>query len=190
VAGTEPREVAGLGRPETPAEKNERVTKARAERRARQTTRNLVWSLLSSLGIVALLIIVVVRPDANLIESVDYQAVAKEISSEVPSEPITPQLSELWSANRAEISREPGAEITWSIGLLGPESSYVFIDQGFEADASWVSLRTELTLGQTMLMSSSMRTHHRPSSSAAPLSGPLAKWPMKCPTNSRGVDHE
>jgi|TARA_B110000503_G_scaffold69219_1_gene107975 hypothetical protein len=143
VAGTEPREVAGLGRPETPAEKNERVTKARAERRARQTTRNLVWSLLSSLGIVALLIIVVVRPDANLIESVDYQAVAKEISSEVPSEPITPQLSELWSANRAEISREPGAEITWSIGLLGPESSYVFIDQGFEADASWVSLRTE-----------------------------------------------
>jgi len=143
VAGTEPREVAGLGRPETPVEKNERVTKARADRRARQTTRNLVWSLLSSLGVVALLIIVVVRPDASLIDSVDFEAVAQEISSEVPGEPITPQLSELWSSNRAEITREPGAEITWSIGLLGPESSYVFIDQGFEADASWVSLRTE-----------------------------------------------
>ncbi|MBT7802785.1 MAG: DUF4245 domain-containing protein, partial [Microbacteriaceae bacterium] len=78
MASQEPREVAGLGRPETPAEKHDRVTKARAERRARQTTRNLVWSLLTSLGIVALLIIVVVRPDNTLVESVDYHSVAAE----------------------------------------------------------------------------------------------------------------
>jgi len=143
VASQEPREVAGLGRPETPAEKHDRVTKARAERRARQTTRNLVWSLLTSLGIVALLIIVVVRPDNTLVESVDYHSVAAEISDELPGRAVVPQLSEQWSANRAGISQEPGASVTWSLGLLGPESSYVFLDQGFSADPSWVALRTD-----------------------------------------------
>ncbi|MDA9787011.1 DUF4245 family protein, partial [Pontimonas sp.] len=32
---------------------------------------------------------------------------------------------------------------TWSIGLLGPEDSYVFVDQGFDATESWVALRVE-----------------------------------------------
>ena len=75
MADKEPREVAGLGRPETPLEKNDRVQKARRERRARQTTRNLVWSLLTSLGVVALLIVVVVRPDTNLVEDIDWRVV-------------------------------------------------------------------------------------------------------------------
>jgi hypothetical protein len=138
-----PREVAGLGRPETPQERQERVAAARLERRARANMRNLVWSLLASLGVVALLVIVVVRPDTNLVETVDWVAIADEAEAQLPSPPITPMLSELWSANRAEISTEPGALATWSIGLLGPEQSYVFVDQGFGADSLWLSSRTE-----------------------------------------------
>ncbi len=139
----EPSEVAGLGRPETPAEKNERVQKARAERKARQNMRNLVWSLLASLGVVALLVIVVVRPDESLVESVQWEAVAEEAAPSLPGAPIVPRLSELWESNRAEIRKEPGADATWSIGFLGPEQSYVFVDQGFGADASWVQQRLD-----------------------------------------------
>lgn len=130
-----------MGRPETPAEKNERVQKARAERKARQNMRNLVWSLLASLGVVALLVIVVVRPDESLVESVQWEAVAEEAAPSLPGAPIVPRLSELWESNRAEIRKEPGADATWSIGFLGPEQSYVFVDQGFGADASWVQQR-------------------------------------------------
>ena len=143
MADKEPREVAGLGRPETPLEKNDRVQKARQERRARQTTRNLVWSLLTSLGIVALLIVVVVRPDTNLVEDIDWRSVAEESAGSLPSKPLYPQLYDLWSSNRAEIVNEPGADIVWSIGLLGPENSYVSFDQGFGADATWVAGKVE-----------------------------------------------
>lgn len=138
-----PSEVAGLGRPETPAEKNERVQNARAERKARQNMRNLVWSLLASLGVVALLVIVVVRPDESLVESVQWEAVAEQAAPGLPGTPIVPRLSEMWESNRAEVRKEPGAEATWSIGFLGPEQSYVFVDQGFGADASWVQQRLD-----------------------------------------------
>lgn len=139
----EPPEVAGLGRPETPAEKNDRVQKARAERKARQNMRNLVWSLLASLGVVALLVIVVVRPDESLRDSVEWEAIAEQATPGLPGAPIVPRLSDLWESNRAEVRNEPGASATWSIGFLGPEQSYVFVDQGFGADTSWVAKRTE-----------------------------------------------
>lgn len=139
----QPREVAGLGRPETPAEKNDRVTTARIERRSHQTARNLVWSLLVSLGVVALLVVVVVRPNVNLVDEVDWRSVAEESAGVLPAEPVAPLLYDLWTSNRAEILGEPGTEITWSIGLLGPENSYVAFDQGFGAGASWVAAKVE-----------------------------------------------
>jgi hypothetical protein len=142
MAGKAPREVAGLGRPETPREKSERVATARAERKARQNTRNLVWSLLASLGVVALLVILVVRPDTNLVDEVDWVDIAAEAKDQLPGEPIVPMLSDLWSSNRAEITSEAGSTATWSIGLLGPERSYVFVDQGFDADVLWLAERT------------------------------------------------
>jgi len=143
MPGKERPEVAGLGRPETPAEKNERVRAARAERKARQNMRNLVWSLLASLGVVALLVIVVVRPDDSLRDAVQWEVVAEQAAPGLPGEPVVPRLSELWESNRAEVRKEPGSEATWSIGFLGPEQSYVFVDQGFGADDLWVIRRTE-----------------------------------------------
>jgi len=129
--------------PENPEDKAARVAKARAERRARQNMRNLIWSMLASLGVVALLVIVVVRPDANLVEEIDWREVAEQSTGQLPGEPVVPMLSGLWTSNRAEVTQEPGADITWSIGLLGPEDSYVFVDQGFGANDSWVAQRVE-----------------------------------------------
>lgn len=142
MATKQPREVAGLGRPETPVETQARVAKSRAERRARQTFPNLVWSMAASLGVVALLIFVVVRPDDNLVPSVDWIDVATSASAQLPGEPIAPTLREGWSANRAEVSDEPGTSAVWSIGLLSPDAAFVFLDQGFDADARWIAERT------------------------------------------------
>jgi hypothetical protein len=105
--------------------------------------RNLVWSMLASLGVVALLVIVVVRPDTNLVQEIDWQEIAVQSADQLPGEPVSPRLSELWTSNRAEVTQEPGADVTWSIGLLGPEDSYVFVDQGFGANDAWVALRVE-----------------------------------------------
>ena len=143
MAAKKPREVAGLGRPETPEETRERVAKARAERRARQTFPNLIWSMAASLGVVALLIFVVVRPDENLVPAVDWVEVATTAGAQLPAEPIAPDLPEGWSANRAEITEEPGTSQVWSVGLLSPDDAFVFVDQGFDADTSWVAERTQ-----------------------------------------------
>lgn len=142
MARKEPREVAGLGRPETPEETRERVSRARAERRARQTIRNLVWSMLASLGVVAVLVLVVARPDSNLVETINWSEVAQEAAGQLPDAPVSPVLVEGWTANRAEVSSAPGADAVWSIGLLSPDGAFVFLDQGFSADIRWVAERT------------------------------------------------
>jgi hypothetical protein len=105
--------------------------------------RNLVWSMLASLGVVALLVIVVVRPDTDLVQQIDWREVAEQSADQLPGEPVTPMLSDLWTSNRAEVTSEPGSEVTWSIGLLGPEDTYVFVDQGFGANEAWVAQRVE-----------------------------------------------
>jgi hypothetical protein len=129
--------------PEDPEDKAARLAKARAERKARQNMRNLVWSMLASLGVVALLVIVVVRPDTDLVQQIDWREVAEQSADQLPGEPVTPMLSDLWTSNRAEVTAEPGADLTWSIGLLGPEDTYVFVDQGFGANEAWVAQRVE-----------------------------------------------
>lgn len=142
MASKEPREVAGLGRAETPQEKADRIQKARAERKARQNMRNLVWSLLTSLAVVAALVFVVARPDTNLVTPVEWREIAEQAADQAPGALVVPDLSDQWSANRAEISGEPGTTTLWSIGFLGPDQSFVFLDQGFGATEQWLSEQT------------------------------------------------
>ena len=55
--------VAELGRAETPGETAERKAAASATRRSGQTALNLFIAVLASLGVVAFVVVVVVRPD-------------------------------------------------------------------------------------------------------------------------------
>ncbi len=109
--------------PENPEDKAARVARARAERRQRQNMRNLVWSVLASLGLVALLVIVVVRPDTNLVEEIDWREVAG--AKRRPATRVilsVPRLSDLWTSNRAEVTKEPGADsdlVDWFVGTRG-----------------------------------------------------------------------
>lgn len=140
-----PREVAGLGRPETPDERSARIAKTRAERRSRQTVKNLIWSMLASLGVVIVLVLVVARPDDNLVQPVEWTSVAEKAKEDLSPSVVQPTLPEGWSANRAEVTNEPGTGGVWSLGLISDDRAYVFLDQGFTADASWVAGRTQLS---------------------------------------------
>ena len=132
--------VAELGRPETPDEIADRKAAASARRRGNQTTLNLVLALLASLGIVALIVLVVVRPQSVDRPAVDYHATAVDAQKAVDVPLAVPELPDGWSANRAELvpAGADGVE-SWQIGLLTPSTQYIGFVQGIDANATWVS---------------------------------------------------
>lgn len=135
--------VAELGRAETPDEIAQRKAEARDRRRASQTTLNLVLALIASLGIVALIVLVVVRPQNVEREPVDYAAIAADAQGESDVPLVVPQLPEGWSANRAELvgAGADGVQ-SWQIGLLTPSGQYIGLVQGIDANDTWVSEQT------------------------------------------------
>jgi hypothetical protein len=135
--------VAELGRAETPDEIADRKAAASARRRSNQTAVNLVLALLASLGVVALVVLVVVRPDSIERDPVDYAAVAADAQGAVDVPLVVPDLPEGWTANRAELQTGEGDGIdSWEIGLLTPGEQYIGLVQGIRGDPLWVSEQT------------------------------------------------
>lgn len=131
------RIVAELGRPETPDETAARKAETSRRHRANQTMRNLVWSLIASLAVVLFLVLVVVRPDPAPPAAVDYIAVAAEAEGAVETDLAAPVLPPGWSANAAEI-RADGDIQTWYIGLITPSGQFIALNQGLDANETWV----------------------------------------------------
>ncbi len=135
--------VAELGRPETPDEVADRKAAASAKRRANQTPLNLVFALLASLGVVALVVLVVVRPSSIPRDPIDYAAVAADAQGSVDVPLVVPDLPAGWTANRAELETGTGDGIdSWQIGLLTPGEQYIGLVQGVRVDQRWVSEQT------------------------------------------------
>lgn len=135
--------VAELGRAETPDEIAARKAAASERRRASQTAFNLVIALVASLGVVALIVLVVVRPQSVEREPVDYASVAADAQGGVDVPLAVPELPEGWSANRAELVA-PGADgvQAWEIGLITPSDQYIGLVQGVDANSSWIAKET------------------------------------------------
>jgi hypothetical protein len=132
--------VAELGRPETPEETAARKAENSRKHRANQTTRNLVASLVSSLLVVAFLILVIPRSESSLLKPVDYTAAAAEAT--VPNRTaLAPALPPDWTANAAEI-RQNGGVTVWYIGFLTPAGEFIALEQGFDANETWLSTHT------------------------------------------------
>jgi hypothetical protein len=111
----------------------------RAARRANQTTFNLVLALIASLGVVALLVAVVIRPDVSR-PAVDYVAAGSSAQGGVDEPLAVPELPEGWSANRAELVSAPADGVTrWEVGFLTPAGDYIGFVQGVDANASWLA---------------------------------------------------
>ncbi|RPE76639.1 uncharacterized protein DUF4245 [Curtobacterium sp. PhB137] len=131
--------VAELGRPETAEETWARKDAARTARRQHQTAFNLVIALIASLGIVLFLVAVVVRPNTTVDRTVDYQ----QIAADAHVGDITlaaPDLPSGFTSNRADFSdKTPDDVDVWTVGFVTPDKQYLSLQQGVDANGSWVS---------------------------------------------------
>ncbi len=127
-----PREVAELGRPETPEETAARKAENSRLYRARKTVNNLIYSLLATLGVVAIIFFAVPRPDAPKNWEIDYVAVGAGAQSSVDGPLITPVLPAGWRANVAVLGRVDGMP-TWKINFLTPADDFITYEQVFGA---------------------------------------------------------
>lgn len=133
--------VAELGRAETPEETAARRTAARSARRSNQTALNLVVALVASLGVVAFLVLVVVRPDPPRVP-VDYLSAARAAQAATDEPLAAPVLPDAWGANRAEFEAQQADGVDrWEIGFLTPDGAYIGLVQGIDANPSWVAQR-------------------------------------------------
>ncbi|MBF4463431.1 MULTISPECIES: DUF4245 domain-containing protein [unclassified Rathayibacter] len=135
---TPPRVVAELGRPETPAEAAARKAENSRLYRQRKTVNNLVFSLLATVGLVAIIVLLVPRGDGPQRVAVDVPLVASQVQLGRAQTLAVPLMPAGWSANAAE-QREDGGVAYWYVGLLTPRAGYVGLSQGFDADDAWVA---------------------------------------------------
>lgn len=121
-------------------------------RQQRQNMRNLVASLVVSLGIVAFLIFIIPRPGGDQVPPIEWKNVAASTQSSAPGELLVPQLDDTWRGNRADI-RDNAGTTEWTIGLLSSGGDFVQVIQGFDASVAWVSsqVRGHSPDGETQL---------------------------------------
>lgn len=112
------------------------------QHRAAQTTRNLVWALVASLIVVLFLVLVVVRPDVPAAEPIDFGTVASQAQSEVDEPLAAPVLPTGWSSNRADLTTT-GEIRVWYVGLISPSNQFIALNQGIDANSTWVDTLLE-----------------------------------------------
>ncbi|TWX37123.1 DUF4245 domain-containing protein [Frigoribacterium sp. ACAM 257] len=137
----EPRIVAELGRPETPDETARRKAENTRKHYANQTAVNLTLSIVASLAVVLFLVLVVVRPGGTVNrEEIDYRSVAQNAESNVDVPLAAPDLPSGWTSNRADISTGTADGVaTWYVGLITPTEQFIALEQGVDANATWVA---------------------------------------------------
>lgn len=109
-----------------------------SERRAKQTVRNLVFSMLATLGVVALIVLGVPRDDSSLLQRVDYQSVADEAKSSLAKDVLAPSIPESWWSNAARIEKQLGLDV-WYVGFVTEDSQFLALTQSFNSNPSWES---------------------------------------------------
>ena len=128
-----PREVAELGRPETPEETAARKAENSRLYRSRKTVNNLIYSLLATLGVVAIIFFAVPRPDAPKDWEIDYVSVGADAQASVDGPLITPVMPAGWRANVAVLGRVDGLP-SWKVNFLTPTDDFITYRQIFGAD--------------------------------------------------------
>lgn len=112
---------------------------AAAQRRAKQTVRNLIFSMVATLGLVILLVLGVPRDDSNRIAQVDYQQIAAEAEASLGFEVLAPQVPANWWSNAARLETELGVQ-SWYVGFVTEDNQFIALLHGFEVNPSWIAL--------------------------------------------------
>ena len=142
-----PAVVAELGRPETPEETAERKAADSRNHRNRQTVNNLVFSLIATVAVVALIVLFVPRGQPAGAPAVDYASIARQAQGAEPDALLTPALPSGWKSNAAELrTKTPDGVDAWYIGLITPSKEYIGIMQGFKANDSWLATQVDRSL--------------------------------------------
>lgn len=123
-----------------------------AERRAKQTVRNLIYALIATLGLVLLIVAGVPRDDSNRINPVDYMAEAAAASNVTGEIALAPALPAEWWSNSARLEETAGVT-NWYTGFVtvsrdqthyeAVRNEYIGLRQAFESNPSWVALTLE-----------------------------------------------
>ncbi len=140
MAAKTPPVVAELGRPETAEETAARRAETSRKHRANQTLLNLILATAASLGIVAFLFAVVVRPDTSPPEPIDYVAIAESANADVPL--AAPTVPVDWHANAARFRAEFGVQ-TWYVGFITADEGFIALNQGIDANVTWVTAEVD-----------------------------------------------
>lgn len=112
---------------------------AAAQRRAKQTVRNLIFSMVATLGLVILLILGVPRDDSNRIAQVDYLQIAEEAEASLGFEVLAPSIPDDWWSNAARLETDLGVE-SWYVGFVTGDNQFIALLHGFEVNPSWTAL--------------------------------------------------
>ncbi|MGA1033430.1 MAG: DUF4245 family protein [Aquiluna sp.] len=112
---------------------------AAAQRRAKQTVRNLIFSMVATLGLVVLLVLGVPRDDSNRITEVDYRQIAAEAEASLGFEVITPEVPSDWWSNAARLETDLGVQ-SWYVGFVTEDNQFIALLHGFEVNPSWTAL--------------------------------------------------
>lgn len=120
-----------------------------AERRAKATIRNLIYSMLVTLGIVLLLILGVPRDDSSRLVPIDYVQIAEAASESEGYLALAPEIPTAWYANAARLDNTLGVR-GWYVGFVTHENQFIGLSQAFETNPSWEAemLKTNLQDGE------------------------------------------
>lgn len=120
-----------------------------AERRAKATVRNLVYSMLVTLGIVLLLILGVPRDDSNRIVPIDYVEISEAASAAEGQLVLAPEIPVEWYSNAARLDNTLGVR-GWYVGFVTDKNQFIGLSQAFETNPSWESemLKSNLQDGE------------------------------------------
>jgi hypothetical protein len=113
----------------------------RRRRGLRRSARDMLFSTLAIVGVVAVIVLLVPRPNALPIAAVDVAAVAQQAGERLGFEPAVPQyLPTGWIATSAEV-RDSGDEIlTWHIGYLTADGHYASVEQALKPTPEWENI--------------------------------------------------
>ena len=107
------------------------------------STKNLVYSLLAVLGMVAVLVLMVPRVETVGGPPVDVAAEATQVREESGWDIVAPQgLPEGWVPTSVRYVRTTGDFMTWHVGYRTPRDTYVAVEQTMDPTREWVAAQT------------------------------------------------
>lgn len=110
-----------------------------AQHRAKQTVRNLIYSLLVTVALVAAIILGVPRDDSNRIAQVEYSEIAAQASESLGAEALAPVIPQTWWSNAARLENELDVK-TWYVGFVTEDNQFIGMSQAVESNPSWLAL--------------------------------------------------